>query len=113
MSDTIDLREQLARIDRALAETHKFQQETNKLQAEGMKLQQEAAKLGFEGIKLQQEAAKLSVEGIKLQQEAGKLGAERDKLRRDWRLAPWLLAASVGGGVVASLLGQLAQHYWR
>ncbi len=85
MSDTIDLREQLARIDRALAETHKFQQETNKLQAEG----------------------------TKLLQEARKLGAEHDKLRRDWRLAPWLLAASVGGGVVASLLGQLAQHYWR
>jgi len=33
-----DLREQIARIDRALVETHKFQAETNKLQQEAQKL---------------------------------------------------------------------------
>jgi len=40
----LDLREQIARIDRALAETHKFQAETNKLQEEAQKLLEEGRK---------------------------------------------------------------------
>ncbi|MBV8592375.1 MAG: hypothetical protein JO212_20340 [Acetobacteraceae bacterium] len=43
-SADFDLREQLVRIDRMLAETHKFQEETNKFAAEQRKLIAEAAK---------------------------------------------------------------------
>lgn len=80
-----DLREQVTRIDRAIAETHKFQIESNKLQAEG----------------------------VKLVQEARKLDAEHDKLRRERNLAPWLLTASLSGGIVAAVIGQLLQHFWK
>jgi hypothetical protein len=48
LSDTpadFDLREQLARIDRAIAETGKLQEETQKFVAEQRKLLAEAAKL--------------------------------------------------------------------
>jgi hypothetical protein len=80
-----DLREQVTRIDRAIAETHRFQSETNKLQAEG----------------------------VKLTQEARKFDAEHDKLRRERNLAPWLLVASVSGGIIAAGIGQILQHFWK
>jgi F0F1-type ATP synthase assembly protein I len=43
--DELNLRDQITRIDRAIAETHKSQAETNKLQAESAKFQAEATKL--------------------------------------------------------------------
>ncbi len=48
---TLDLQEQIARIDRALAENHKFQAETDKLFAEAAKLRAEAPKLQAEARK--------------------------------------------------------------
>lgn len=59
--DRLDMREQLARIDRALAENQKFAAEQSKFTAEQAKLQAEALKLS----------------------------AEADKLRKDAELAPW------------------------
>lgn len=41
----LDLREQVARIDRAIAETHKLQAESDKFGSEQRKLAAEAAKL--------------------------------------------------------------------
>jgi septal ring factor EnvC (AmiA/AmiB activator) len=43
---TLDLKEQLARIDRAQAETRKFAAEQNKLAEEASRFQAEARKLG-------------------------------------------------------------------
>ncbi len=82
---SFDAREQLARIDRHLAENAKFMEETNKLR----------------------------IEGTKLFQEARKLDAEHDKLRRDRNLAPWLIAASLSGGIIAAFLGQFLAHFWK
>ena len=61
--------------------------------------------------KLRYEADKLNEERNKLWQEARKLDAEHDKLRRDRGLAPWVVAASFGGGIVAVILGQIVQHF--
>ncbi len=53
MSDTpLDIREQIVRIDRAIAESEKFSAETRKLVAE-------STKFSFENRKLLAEAAKL------------------------------------------------------
>ena len=38
---SLDIQEQIARIDHAIAETHKFQAETNKLTAEGRKIRRD------------------------------------------------------------------------
>ncbi len=81
----INLRDVLARIDRQQAETQKFVAEERKLMAEQSKLTQEARKLD----------------------------PEHDKLRRDRNLAPWLIAASLSGGVVAAVIGQIIQHFWK
>ena len=78
-----DLRAHLARIDRDIAES---------------------AKLRYESDKLNQETNKLW-------HEARKLEAERDKLHRDRGLAPWIVAASFGGGIVAAIAGQIIQHF--
>jgi hypothetical protein len=89
MSDTtsaeLNFRDVLARIDRQQAETQKFVAEERKL--------------------IQEER--------KLTQEARKLDAEHDKLRRDRNLAPWLIGASLSGGVVAGVIGQIIQHFWK
>ena len=54
MSDVpLDLREQIARIDRAIAQSHKFQEETNKLV-------QEAHKFGAESAKLARDRARVT-----------------------------------------------------
>lgn len=47
-SDTLDIREQIARIDRAIAETGKLQAETTKFAAEQQKLTSESQKLNRE-----------------------------------------------------------------
>jgi len=69
----LDIREQIARIDRAIAETHKLQQESDKFVA-----------------------------------EQKKLIAEAGKLDRDRTLSPWLLGASLLGGLVVAA----ANHFW-
>jgi hypothetical protein len=48
----LDLREQIVRIDRAIAEGAKLQAETNKFVAEGAKLQAETHKFVAEAAKL-------------------------------------------------------------
>lgn len=84
-SDTgsLDLREQIERIDRDIAESRKLRYESDKLNEERNKMWHEARK--FE--------------------------AERDKLLRDRGLAPWIVAASFGGGIVAAIAGQIIQHF--
>jgi hypothetical protein len=82
MSDAsadFDLREQLARIDRARAETEKLSEETRKFVAEAHKL-----------------AA-----------ERDKLAAEARKLDRDRLLAPWQVAVVTLGGLAALVGGLL------
>lgn len=78
---TIDLSEQIARIDRAQAETRKFVSEMNKLSAE---------------------ASKLSAEQLKLMAEAMKLDKER------WWF-PWLqlVTVSVSSAVIAAIVARL------
>jgi hypothetical protein len=80
-----DMRAILARIDRDLAESGKLREEANKFQSEQRKLIQEARKYD----------------------------AEHDKLRRDRNLAPWLIVASLSGGIVAAAIGQIIQHVWK
>lgn len=48
----------------------------------------------------QEETRKFVAEQHKLTAEASKLAAEAMKLQRDTRLAPWLAAGAVAGGVV-------------
>jgi len=48
ISPALDLREQITRIDRAIAESHKFAAEQQKLAAEQQKLVAEAAKYNRE-----------------------------------------------------------------
>jgi hypothetical protein len=83
MSETagFDLKAELARIDRDMAETRKFVAEQAKLQAEQGKLQAEQAKFY----------------------------AEQAKLTRDRYLAPWLAIAGLTGGIVTviTLLARL------
>jgi hypothetical protein len=64
-----------------------------------------------ESRKLRYESDKLNEERNKLWHEARKFEAERDKLRRDRGLAPWIVAASFGGGIVAAIAGQIIQHF--
>jgi hypothetical protein len=77
----LDLREQIARIDRAMAENQKFQAEREKLLAEA----------------------------LKFEREREKLGAEARKLERDHWLAPALAIAAVIGGLlgVASFIAKV------
>jgi len=86
MSETIDheLREQIARIDRAQAETHKFSTETQKLAEETLKLNAEQHKFGAEQQKYYEEAL---------------------KLRRDRGLAPWLAVIAISGGIGGVIAG--------
>jgi prepilin signal peptidase PulO-like enzyme (type II secretory pathway) len=76
----LDLREQIARIDRAMIETEKLAAESRKLSAE---------------------ALKLSAEQLKLSAEQLKLAAEAQKIGWDIRFAPYLAIAAV----IAALLG--------
>jgi hypothetical protein len=84
----INLREQLVRIDRAIAETRKFQEESDKFAAEQRKLAAEATKLAGEQVKFAAEAAKLTW---------------------DRKLAPWALFAAVIGGAVVAVIN----HLWK
>ena len=70
----------MVRIDRAIAETRKLQQESDKFVAEQRKLQQESDKLGA---------------------EQRKLAAESRKLSRDTSLAPFTLAVTAAGAGAA------------
>jgi hypothetical protein len=80
MSDRteLDLRAELARIDRDRAETQKLFDEGRKLRAE---------------------------EG-KLLREGEKFRAEEHKLWRDWRMAPWVFAVGVIGAIIGGLLAR-------
>jgi hypothetical protein len=80
---SLDVQEQISRIDRALAETQKLQRETEKYVAEQSRL------IAEEG--------KLRAEQQKLFAEDGKLRAETTKFRRD----PWFI-------IVGALIGALA-----
>ncbi len=74
MSDVpLDLKEQLARIDRMIQETGKFAEETRKF----------------------------TEEQHKLIAEERKLGAEAAKLERDRWLAPWMVVVGGVGGMLA------------
>jgi hypothetical protein len=81
----LDLQEQIARIKRAQVESDKFQAEQRKL----------------------------IMESDKFQAEQRKLMAEAAKYERERSLAPVVIAASLGAGVMAglvSLLGRLLIH---
>jgi hypothetical protein len=80
---SLDVQEQVSRIDRALAETQKLQAETVKFVAEQQRLI-------AEDLKLRAEQQKLFAED-------GKLRAETVKFRRD----PWFI-------FVGALIGALA-----
>ena len=75
----INLREQLVRIDRAIAETRKFQEESDKFAAEQRKLAAEQVKFA----------------------------AEAAKLTWDRKLVPWALFAALIGGAVVALVNHL------
>lgn len=81
MSDhtDLDLRAELARIDRDRAETQKLTEETRKFTAEQHKLTREAEKFR----------------------------AEEMKLWRDWRLAPWLVVVSLVAAIVGGFIARL------
>ena len=87
-SDQLNLKDHLERIDRAMAETHKFQTESDKLQAESRELLAEQLKLGTEQFKLAAEAATLTWD-------------------RKW--SPWLLGASLSGGLIVAAFN----HFWK
>lgn len=90
--DSFDVREQLARIDRALAETGK--------------LNEEQAKLRAEARKYDEEQAKLRAEARKYDEEQSKLRAESRKLERDRMLAPWaILATGMTAGAALVVAG--------
>jgi hypothetical protein len=84
----LDLRAELARIDRDRAESQK---------------------LIAEGEKLQAEQRKLIAEDLKLAAEQRKLFSEGRKLNRDRWLAPLVLLASLCGGVIVAVIS----HVWR
>jgi hypothetical protein len=78
--DRLNLREQIARIDRMREESQKYMAEQHKLNAE---------------------AEKFAAEQFKLMAEGHKLG--RDRL-----LAPWLAIAGLVGGII-TVIGALAR----
>jgi FtsZ-binding cell division protein ZapB len=86
--DRLDIREQIARIDRARAETEKLAEETRKYV---------------------QEAHKLQAERDKMAVEAMKLSSEQRKLERDRWLAPVLAVVTVIGGIlgIASFIAKV------
>lgn len=99
MADTsLDLQEQIARIDRMIAESQKFTEETRKYTAEQHKLTAEALKFFTEQNKLNAEALKFSTEQNKLNAEARKLDRER------W-LAPVLAVVTMFGALIAAIGG--------
>jgi hypothetical protein len=79
VSDTgLDLRAELARIDRDRAETHK----------------------------LLEEATKLTAERHKLMREGEKFRAEEHKLWRDWTMAPWWFAIALVGSLIGGIVAR-------
>jgi hypothetical protein len=87
----LDLREQIARIDRAITETEKLAAENRKLSAE---------------------ALKLSAEQLKLNAEQLNLAAEAQKIGWDARFAPYLAIAAVIGGLLGpvTFIADLMEH---
>jgi predicted nucleic acid-binding Zn-ribbon protein len=126
MSDSpsdFDLREQIVRIDRAIAETRKLMAEQDKLAEEALKLRREQA-LDFdrataETRKLMAEQDKLTEETLKLRREQAayfdrtiaetrkfmaeqnKLAEEALNLRRERWWQPALAVSGLVGGLVA------------
>ncbi|MGD0432967.1 MAG: hypothetical protein ABSA58_17935 [Acetobacteraceae bacterium] len=84
-ADDINLRAQIMRIDRDMAETRKLLHEADTFREERMKFYQESRKLD----------------------------AEHDKLRRDSVLAPWLLGASLFASLFGGLVVALLTHFWK
>lgn len=50
---------------------------------------------------------------IKLVVEADKLVAEQEKLRRERKLAPWLVLASLTSGATAAVIVAVISHLWK
>lgn len=61
-ADRLNMREQLARIDRTQAEIHKFAAETQKMQFDMLKAQADMGKVQFDLLKTQAETAKVQVD---------------------------------------------------
>lgn len=80
-AERLNLAETVARIERSQQEMRKFIEEQQKLAAERDKLHAEREKFAF---------------------EQQKLNAETIKLARDTRLAPWIVAGGVAGGVLTA-----------
>lgn len=80
---TLDMKEQIARIDRNQAELAKLFEEAQKFTAE---------------------SHKLMAERLKLDAEEQKLRAEADKLRRDHGFAPYALALGAVGGAAGLIV---------
>jgi hypothetical protein len=94
MSDLpeLDLRSEIARMDRDRAETQKLLAGVGKLNAEALAMRATELRDGADSRKLLAEQAKLLAEQVKLQ--------------REWRLAPWLAWLGIGGGAV-TVIGAL------
>jgi hypothetical protein len=80
----IDLRAQLAAIDLDLANAAQARSDT----------------------------AKLAAESRKLLAEQAKLMAEQMKLQRDWKLAPYVLVASLVAAMIGGLAVAIVTHIW-
>ncbi len=74
-ADRLNMREQLARIDKAQAEIQKYAAETRKLQAEADVLRPGSDKARADLLRIEAEVAKMR--------------AETAKLAQDQQLAPW------------------------
>ncbi len=74
---------QLASIERSIAETRKFGEESSKLNAERRKLDEEVLKMNAEALKLQ----------------------------RDRSLAPLVLLSSLLSAIVGGIAGTVAAHF--
>ncbi len=85
---SLDYAEQLARIERSIAETRKFGEERDKFAAEQHRLAAETQKLGAEQLKLGAEQQKLYEEAL--------------KFKRDRSLAPLALFSGLVGGALAA-----------
>ena len=82
---SLDIREQVARIDRTQAELSRIQGELNKWQIESLKARAETEKV---------------------QTEAAKARAETAKIERDTRLAPWAIVfTGLGAGAALFAAG--------